>query len=618
MALAASSAALLAVVLFAFVATALGHRLLGLCSVELASPIEHLLLAAALGVICTEICLFFSQLTGNIRAGVLVVVAVIFLLAAGEFVAVSKKCLSVLRPVLNGSSLEKTLASLTVMVLLAEGFAAMAPLTGSDALHYHFTAPLLVLRSGFHPDFFLSHSFFTGQSHLLILMGLALGSSRFAMGLLFLGGLLAAAAGACLMRGWAGRAWGWTSALVFLLTPVVFWQISAAGAPDLWMAFFATTGVLVISRTKELPVYACAVLAGALAGGAAGTKYTGCLIAASMAVAYFWESSSIIGGLLFLSGSLVAGIWPYARNFAWTGDPMFPFLTRWLTPDRMNAYALASYRADTGAGAHIHLGMIVKFPFFAWIDPQHMGFWQFFGPLVLAFAPLLFLSARREATWRAALTVWVLSALGIGWSSGMTRFLLPILPIALATALAGAAQLAAVGWRMARYISLASIGGFLLFGAAGLLYYDRPALAVAAGFVPREEYLLRRAPEYEQVRFINEVLAGKEAEGKALVFVRHVYDLRVPFLYGNPAASWAIDPSRLQTPEEWLSLFRKQGVGWVVRSPQYPAEIAAPLGELEARGKLVPLARAQISDFAGNRISGERESVPIVILQVRE
>lgn len=187
MALAASSAALLAVALFAFVATALGHRLLGLCSFKLASPTEHLLLAEALGVICIEICLFFSQLTGNIRAAVAVVVAAIFLLAVGEFVAVLKKCLSVLRAVLNGSRLEKPLASLTVMVLLVEGFAAMAPLTGSDALHYHFTTPLLVLRSGFHPDFFLSHSFFTGQSHLLILMGLALGSSQFAMGLIFLG-----------------------------------------------------------------------------------------------------------------------------------------------------------------------------------------------------------------------------------------------------------------------------------------------------------------------------------------------------------------------------------------------------------------------------------------------
>jgi hypothetical protein len=618
MALAASLAALLAVMLFAFIATAFGHRLLRLCSLELASPAEHLVCAAALGVICTEICLFLSQLSGKIRIGLVVGITVIFLLGVGEFVALLRKLLRVLDQLLNGSRLERTLASLTGAVLLVEGLAAMAPLTGSDALHYHFAAPLFILQSGFHPNFFLSHSFFCGQSHLLILLGLALGSSQFAMGLIFLGGMLTAAACACLIRRWANARWAWTAALLFLLTPVVLWQISAAGAPDLWMAFFATTGVLVISRAKELPGSAHAILAGALTGGVAGTKYTGCLIAASMAVAYFWEVRSAIGRLLFFFGSLAAGMGPYARNLAWTGDPMFPFLTQWLSPESVNAYTLASYRADTGAGAHNNPWMILKFLFFAGIDSQHLGFWQFLGPTVLAFAPLLILAVRRDATWRTALIVWMLSALGIGWSSGMSRFLLPILPIALAAVLAGVAQLSADGWRAARYLSLVSVGGFLLFGILGLFYYDRPALAVAAGFVPREEYLLRRAPEYEKVRFINEVLAGKEAGGKTLVFVRHVFYLRVPFLYGDPAASWAVDSSKLQTKEEWKTLFKKEGIRWVVRAPEYPPEIASPLQELEARSELEPVAETTVSDFQGMRILEERQSSPIVILRVKE
>src|SRR5882672_1002103 len=204
----------------------------------------------------------------------------------------------------------------------------------------------------------------------------------------------------------------------------------------------------------------------------------------------------------------------------------FPSLRVGSLQRRVNAYALASYRADTGAGLHHSLWMILKFLFFAGIDSEHVGFWEFLGPLVLAFGPLLILRVRKNAAWRTSLTVWLLSALGIGWSSGMTRFLLPIFPIALAAVLAGAAQLGATGWRTARYVSLGSIGCLLLLGAAGLLYYDRAALAVAAGFVSQEEYLLQRAPEYEKVRFINNVLAGKEAEGKALVFVRHVFYLR--------------------------------------------------------------------------------------------
>jgi hypothetical protein len=618
MALAASAGALLAALLFAFVAAALGHRLLRRCSVELPTSTEHLLCSTAVGVICIEILLFLSQLSSNVRAGVVVVIAAVVLLASNDFVAVSRRVLQVLSPILNASRLERALATLTGSVLLVQGFAAMAPLTGSDALHYHFTAPLLILKSGFHPNFFLSHSFFCGQSHLLILLGLTLGSSQFAMGLLFLGGWLAAAACACLMCRWAGGSWKWTAALVFLLTPVVFWQISAAGAPDLWMAFFATTGVLIISRVNELPRTAHAVLAGALAGGVAGTKYTGCVIAASMAVAFFWEARSIIGRLLFLCGSLGAGIWPYARNFVWTGDPMFPFLTRWLTPGKVNAHTLASYLADTGAGESRHVWQILKFPLFAAIDRTHLGFWQFLGPLVLAFAPLLLLVVRNTPTWRAALTVWVLGAIGIGATSGMMRFLLPVLPIATAAVLAGVAQLKPDGWRLARSISLGSVCCFLLLGVAGLLVYSRSAISAPVGITSREEYLRQHAPEYEKAQFINEVLAGKEPEGKALVFLRHVYYLRVPFVYGDPAASWAIDPSKFQTTEEWKKLFKNEGIRWVVRSPEYPPEIASSLQELEAHGELEPFAETTVSDFQSARISGERKLLRVVIFRVRE
>jgi hypothetical protein len=617
MALAASTATLLAVVLFAFVAAALGHRLFRLCSLEIPDSAEHLLCCEAAGVICIEIFLFLSQMSVHIRAGVFVVLAGAVLFASNQFAAVSRRFFQVLRSILNGSMLDKALASLAGLVLLVEGLSAMAPLTGSDALNYHFTAPLLILKFGFHPNFFLSHSFFCGQSHLLILLGLAFGSSQLAMGLMFLGGFLTAAACACLVRRWTSGPWKWITALVLLLTPVVFWQNSAAGAPDLWMAFFATTGVLVISRANELPLRAIAVLAGALAGGVAGTKYTGCIIAASMAVAFLWEARSVIGRVLFLSGALGAGIWPYARNFVWTGDPMFPFMTRWLTPERVNVYALASYRADTGAGAHNNPWMLLKFLFFAGIDFQHLGFWQFLGPIVIAFAPLLILAVRRDGTWRTALLVWVLSALGIGWTSGMTRFLLPIFPIALAAVLAGAAQLAAPGWRAARFVSLATIVGFLLFGAAGLFYYDRTALAAATGLISREDYLQARAPEYEKVRFINEALAGKAAEGKTLVFVRHVFYLNVPFLYGDPTASWAMDPSKLQTPQDWRELFQKEGIRWVVRSPEYPPAIAGGLRELEEQGDLVPILQGVVSDFQGMRIAGRLESVPIVILEFK-
>jgi hypothetical protein len=618
MALIASCSTLLAVGFFAFMTTALGHRLLHFSSLEFAGDAEHLLCSVALGVICVDVLLFLVQILGHIRAGVIAVLAMAFFFGLRSLVPVYQKVFGLGRRVLSGSFSERVLLGCVGLVLLIEGFAAMAPLTGSDALHYHFTAPLLILRSGFQPNFFLSHSFFCGQSHLLILAGLALGSSQLSMGFLYLGGLLAALAGACLARQWTGRSCSWMVALVFLVTPVVFWQISAAGAPDLWMAFFATAGVIVISRPESLPHSAHAILAGALAGAVAGTKYTGCIVAASMAAAYFFNSRSARGVTFFFFGALGAGVWPYARNLAWTGDPVFPFLTSRLSPGKVNAYALASYLADTGAGTDKSVWQVLKFPFFAGIDATHLGFWQYFGPLILAFAPLVILVVRNTPTWRAALIVWILSALGIGASSGMTRFLLPVLPIVFAAVFAGVAGLRLTGANITRYVSTATLCGVLLFGFVGLFAYDRSALAVAAGFISREHYLRARSPEYEKAEFINQVLKGKEGLGTALVFLRHTFNLRVPFLYGDPAASWAVDPSKLQTPQDWQVFLHVQGVRWIVRSPDYPPAIAAPLQELEAQGKLVPVARSEVSDFRGLRILGDRQAQEIVVLEIKE
>ena len=618
MALAASSGVLLAVAGFAFLATALGHRMLRLLGMNFASDAESLLCSIALGVAGIQVLVFFVQLSGHVRIGVATVLALALLLGLGEGAVIVEKLSRIVHQCLNGSPFEKILLCFTALILLIQGLAAMAPLTGSDALNYHFTGPLLTLQYGFHPNFFLSHTFFIGQSHLLILAGLALGSSQLAMSFLFLGGTLAAAAAACLARRWTSREWSWIVALVFLLTPVVFWQISLAGAPDLWMTFFVTTGALVISRSRDLPIASHAILAGVFAGAAAGAKYTGCIFAASMAASFFWESRSFRRVGLFFLGAIAAGVWPYARNLAWTGDPMFPFFVRWILPQETNSYTLASYLADTGAGAHPSFWQILKFPFFAGIDPLHTGFWQFLGPLVLAFAPLLVLAVCNSPSWRTALTIWVPSAVGIGVTSATTRFLLPILPIALAASVAGVSRLSSAGWRLTRVLSVASIASFLAFGAAGLLVYDFSPLSTALGFVSSAEYLRRHAPDYEQSQFLNQVLGNTEAQGNTLVFQRHLFYLRIPFLNGDPATSWAVDPAKLQSPRELLAFLHGHNIRWVVRAPEYPASIAAPFQQLESEGKLVPMAQTEVSDFQGMRISGDRQIFSVFVFRLTE
>jgi len=92
-----------------------------------------------------------------------------------------------------------------------------------------------------------------------------------------------------------------------------------------------------------------------------------------------------------------------------------------------------------------------------------------------------------------------------------------------------------------------------------------------------------------------------------MVFLRHVYYLRVPFAYGDPQSSWAVDPARLQSDSAWLRLFRENHIRWVAHDAAFPRSIQEPLKRLEAEKILLPCASTVVENWRGNRIGGARE-----------
>ncbi len=610
-------AALLAAAGFAIVATAAGLQVLRILHLAINRASERLLLGAALGVIAMEIGFFLAQALRPARIACAAVAALAATLGARQFAEVYRIAATIFRDVWKSPS-ERGLLVLTLLVLLWQGIAATAPLTGSDALNYHFAAPLAVLRNGFHPDFSLTQGFLTGQGHTLVFAGLALGSERLALALLFMGGVLAAAASACLAREWVSRRVAWLVSLTFLLTPVVFWQMTSAGAPDLWMAFFAVVAVFCIARMDTGSSVSMALTCGFLAGAIAGAKYTGCILAVVLLGFVAWQARSLRRTLCFIAGALGAGIWPYARNWMWIGDPVFPFAMRWLHPQGVNAFALQALRDDTGVAAHRSFWQLAKLPFFVAIDASHLGFWQFFGPLCLMFLPFFLFLTRRTPAWRATTVLWIVGSLGIGLSSGMTRFLLPLFPIALAAAFGGAAALWNAGGRPSRAFVALSIGGFLIFGFGGMLVYTRPAVAAAVGGIEREDYLAQRVPNHELSSFVNQALAKEHSDQRVLIFFRHLYYVRVPYVYGEPTGSWSVDPAVLRDAQSWQRFFREQRIAWVLRAPEYPKKVAPVLVELESENVLVPFAEKEVSDFDGNRLQGQRKIFRATLLAVKQ
>ncbi|HUN61855.1 MAG TPA: hypothetical protein VMU53_07690 [Candidatus Sulfotelmatobacter sp.] len=584
---------------------------------DMFSDTEFFLVSAAIGLTVTEVLFFLFQLTNHFRLGALALIVVLGIAVILDRRSLRSCLLGAFRSALPASAVERLLLTSILVVASIEFLVSMAPLTGSDALHYHFTVQKLVLQQGFHPIFSNSHSFLCGQQHLLILLGLALRSEHLALGFIFLGGILSATSMACLISRWASYISTALFTLVFLLTPLVFWQISTSGAPDVYMAFLACVAVIVLTKKFDTTPWQQVALAGLLAGAIAGSKYTGCLIAASFLLAVAIEFRSIRYVLLFTLASLISGCWPYLRNVVWTGNPVFPFLSAWFSPHLVNAYALQDLATDTGFASAHHFSQLIPFIFLASMPKQSLGFWDYFGPTVFAISPLALLAYRNSRAWRTPLLVWFLSAAGIFFSSGLPRFLLPVYPIALSFVAVGIEAVSQKKLIFCRNVALAIVVLMIVTGAAGFGIYSRAPLIAALGLQSKTEYLEQSSQEYQVVETVNHLLAGQAWPQKtALVFIRHTYYLDVPYLNGSPGTGFVANPDLLRTEGEWQQFFDKHDIGYVVRSPNYPPAIAAGLTGMEKSGRLTLFKQAEVQDFRGKRIDHDRTTIQVVIFRV--
>ncbi len=418
---------------------------------------------------------------------------------------------------------------------------------------------------------------------------------------------------------WVGGSWPWLAALAFALTPVTVWQATAAGAPDIWMCAFIALGLLAFLQGRDDGKIGAMVLSGVLAGATAGAKYTGVALAAALLAGLIVAVPKLRMAGVFFASAVITGFAPYLRNWLWTGDPVFPFHLELFhrAGIAINATSLTSILADTGATHIFRLSDVLTFPLFASVDQAHMGAWQLLGPLVLAFGPLAIVPLRKTVEGRSALLIWVIGAICIGTTSGMARFLLPLLPIALAASVAGVALLTENRYRILRLLAQLSVAGFILAGFAGMIFYLRPAWGVVAGRTTTENYLTAHSPEYQQSQFVNREIENFHLPGRVMVFFRHLYYLRVPFVNGDPENSWEANPERLQTDAAWNEFFSKHNVRWVLRSGEYPPSLAASLLQLEHHGLLVPCAIGNAETFAGNRMDAVRyaESMTLFCVQ---
>jgi hypothetical protein len=404
--------------------------------------------------------------------------------------------------------------------------------------------------------------------------------------------------------------------LVFLLSPIVFWQITVAGAPDVWIMFFTTVAVLAAARGITLRSMQWAAVAGFLAGAAAGSKYPAWIIPVTLAIVFLAECRSFWLAAASSVAAFVSGLAPLVRNALWTGNPFFPYASNLFPPHKMNMYTLTETLSDTHNAA-AHPGFIgwVEYPFRMVLEGQNYGVGHYFGPLILAFAPLLLLAYRPTPLFRVAAWVWAAMFLSNQATSQMGRFLLPVFSIALAITFAGVETVSRIGRPFIRATCNAAIVVFLMLGAAAFAAYGKDFLPVSLGLESREHFLEREAPNYQQTSFANRELEGKP--GATLVFLQHLYYLRTNFVVGDPTSNWDLYADHYATSEAMLAWLRKNDVRWILREPDYPETVKDAMLHLESEGILRPVAAAQVEDFIGWRIAGEKIHVAMSILAVQ-
>jgi hypothetical protein len=220
MTLLSSAAVVLVIALSSVLFASLGALLLNASPTTFPDAAERWLVCFATGVVAFELLVTLGALYPSARLGVRAAVLTAAALALPRARETADTIRAIFANLQRRPRTERILAAALAFVLTLQAFAAMAPLTGSDALHYHFVTPALTLQNGLRPEWFLQHSFLTGLSHQLILAGLALGSEKLAMGWIFLGGAATALATIYLASKWAK---GWLPFAAGLLFQTSGW-----------------------------------------------------------------------------------------------------------------------------------------------------------------------------------------------------------------------------------------------------------------------------------------------------------------------------------------------------------------------------------------------------------
>ncbi|MBI4423880.1 MAG: glycosyltransferase family 39 protein [Elusimicrobia bacterium] len=419
-----------------------------------------------------------------------------------------------------------------------------------DALVYHLSLPDAYLRAGriTVPEHII-YSHFPQNAEMLFALGLALGSDVAAQ----LMSWLATALSVWWVFELGKREMPLNAALaacVLVASQTATMLVSSIAYVETITMLWITATLLCFLRWRELPEEGDGWLAlsAVFAGLAVGTKYiagvTPAAVALYLAARRRWRPLA-----LFTAVAAAAGSPWLIKNWVVVGNPVFPFLYKWL-PYRgpgwggENAAGYFAFFRDYGHAPGELLKDLVQLPFLVATGSSRFGGgadvlgslgWQ----SLLLLVPLAGLAARRNGQI-AFLAAYCVYHVAIWFTTGVVlRYLVVIVPV---WAIAAAAGLDAFWSKLAKPGRTAVAGGLVLLGVLqlGLFLHVHTLLGswdVLLAVQTRREYLARRLDYYPCAAWSGEHLPKN-------VRMLIVGDQRGYFLERDHTATTVMAPNR--------------------------------------------------------------------------
>jgi len=426
------------------------------------------------------------------------------------------------------------------MTLALSAVFVLVPPIFFDAMTYHLELPSRYLLEG--RVFHVPENLYSGYpqvTEMLYGTGLAIGGVS-------LGGLLSLTTFALvmlLMMTW-GRvrygkeeaAWG---TLFLALTPPFL--ITVGFFYNDWLMTFFTIGALMLLLGGNRDARRM-VVAGALAGMAAGCKYTALAFAAGIPfVAGLYDDWTtrkeidIRAWSVFWLSFLICALPWYLKNYIFTGDPLYPLLTGLLTGEK----SVVVLAADT------HFSLPKLSDLWNWlIIPYDLVFRpaKFQMPLSIGMVPLILLptlfALRGKRPGGRFIGIWMILSL-VTWylTFRAARFALPMLVIIFLWFGVSFVQTAnRPGWTgsllkgVVLLFLFSNVGTFL-----GFQSWFAGNVEAAFHMVPHEQYLVEKYTPYEAIKYLNildpqpeKVLFVGEMKGFYSQFPREVPTFDMP------------------------------------------------------------------------------------------